>query len=130
MPTKYSGKFLTERHLLKFWSRVQVGGQDSCWPWTAGENGLGYGQMRVNTVLHTTHRLAYQDCVGPIPKGMVVRHKCDNPLCCNPHHLILGTQKDNMHDAIERGRHDMGRSKARKWLRIAAEVKAKRESES
>jgi hypothetical protein len=50
------------------------------------------------------HRAAYMLEVGPIPEGMVVRHKCDNPICCNPQHLELGTQKDNVHDTISRGR--------------------------
>lgn len=123
-----SGKFLGEKHHKKFWSRVQILGESACWLWTASHNGLGYGQMRVNTVLQVAHRLAYMDCVGPIPDGLVVRHKCDNPPCCNPNHLELGTQKDNMDDATKRGRMDRGKRYRDMWLRIQAETKAKREN--
>ncbi|WP_428832632.1 HNH endonuclease signature motif containing protein, partial [Pseudomonas aeruginosa] len=50
------------------------------------------------------HRLAYADAHGPIPDGMLIRHKCDNPACFNVNHLELGTQRDNMQDASKRGR--------------------------
>lgn len=50
------------------------------------------------------HRIAYEHKHGPIPKGMVIMHLCDNPSCCNPDHLILGTYKDNNHDEIMKGR--------------------------
>lgn len=61
-------------------------------------------RVRFNQFKGAAHRLAYMLEVGPIPEGMVVRHKCDNPLCCNPKHLEIGTQKDNVHDTLNRGR--------------------------
>ena len=51
------------------------------------------------------HRVAYEHKHGPIPKGMVVMHLCDNPACCNPDHLTLGTNKENMYDSVLKGRH-------------------------
>jgi hypothetical protein len=53
-----------------------------------------------------THRVAWELAVGPIPAGASVLHKCDVPLCCNPSHLFLGTQTDNLADAREKGRLD------------------------
>jgi hypothetical protein len=64
----------------------------------------GYGRISINSQQCLAHRVAYEWAFGQIPKGMLVRHKCDNPSCCNPFHLELGTDKDNYNDMIERGR--------------------------
>lgn len=86
------------------------GGPDACWPWTAYRRVHGYGEIgaggRRGRILKA-HRVAYELENGPIPDGMVVRHKCDNPPCCNPAHLELGTQQDNIADMSERGRWDV-----------------------
>ena len=50
------------------------------------------------------HRISYQLFIGPISKGMMVCHSCDNPLCVNPKHLFLGTQKDNIQDLMKKNR--------------------------
>lgn len=64
-----------------------------------------YGRVRVDGKKVLAHRRAYELARGPIPPGMKVCHSCDNPLCCNPAHLFLGTQKDNVQDSITKGRH-------------------------
>lgn len=65
----------------------------------------GRGRFWDNGKLVYPHRVAYEAKQGPIPKGMVVLHLCDNPACCNPDHLTLGTVKENNHDAILKGRY-------------------------
>lgn len=75
-----------------------------CWLWMGTCGSHGYGQLSVGNYPHTAHRLAYEQWVGPIAKGLYVLHKCDTRSCCNPNHLYLGTQKQNGRDMVERGR--------------------------
>jgi hypothetical protein len=70
-----------------------------------------YGQISLGgraAGIGATHRVAWELTYGPIPEGLVVRHKCDNPPCCEPTHLELGTQAQNVGDMIERGRQALG----------------------
>lgn len=62
------------------------------------------------------HRVVYEQCVGEIPAGEVVRHSCDNPPCINPDHLLVGTTLDNMRDKVERGRSSYGKRNGRAKL--------------
>lgn len=64
----------------------------------------GYTRIRVNGKHERLFRYIYEQKYGGIPKGMLVRHKCDNPSCVNIEHLEIGTPKDNVRDMIERGR--------------------------
>ena len=90
----------------RFWSYVKK--TPHCWLWTASKIGKGYGNFSRSPkeAPRTTyaHRLSYEWEVGPIPSGMMVCHRCDNPLCVRPSHLFLGTNTDNMHDASIKGR--------------------------
>ena len=89
----------------EFWVRVdQSGGPDSCWEWKKGRNSKGYGEFLTDGKSMLAHRYAYTLVNGPIPKGMMVCHVCDNPPCCNPTHLFSGTGADNMQDAAQKGR--------------------------
>lgn len=80
-----------------------------CWGWGGSRNTHGYAVVRIprrgegsGTV--KAHRLSYVIHRGPIPKGLLVLHSCDNPICTNPCHLRLGTAVENSRDRMERGR--------------------------
>ena len=87
----------------RFWSKVDAAPADCCWEWLASKSTRGYGQFRYQAKVWRSHRVAYQLAKGDIPQGLLVRHTCDNRLCCNPSHLILGTCQDNSDDMVERG---------------------------
>jgi hypothetical protein len=88
-----------------FWSKVdQSGGPDACWTWTLGRDKDGYGLTKVNRKTTRAHRVAWALANGPIPDGLWVLHECDNPPCCNPRHLWLGTVVDNGADKAAKGR--------------------------
>ena len=89
---------LTER----FWQYVEKG--DGCWQWKAGRNKSGYGTTSKNRKSVLAHRVAWELTNGPIPPGLCVLHRCDNRLCCNPSHLRLGTNADNVADRSRKGR--------------------------
>jgi hypothetical protein len=86
-----------------FWAKVNISGPTNCWPWMASKIPDGYGNFSINGKIMLTHRLAWEFTFGPIPEGMNICHTCDNPPCCNPAHLFLGTQIDNIRDMIQKG---------------------------
>jgi DNA-binding XRE family transcriptional regulator len=94
-----------ERLEARFWSKVDVRGEDECWPWEAGRYSAGYGSFAVtHTLSRGAHRVAYVLFCGHIDDGLLVCHDCDNPPCCNPAHLFAGTTGDNARDRTEKGR--------------------------
>jgi hypothetical protein len=93
---------------VRFWSFVQTAGIDECWPWRGGTGDAGHGFFSLGGKLVIASRIAYQLTFGEIPDGLLVRHKCDNPPCCNGRHLLTGTTQDNTMDRGVRGRTNRG----------------------
>lgn len=103
------------------------GPADQCWEWKGRLDAKGYGFIKVNGTTTRVHRVAWALAHSQWPPaGMVVRHTCDNPPCCNPAHLILGTVRDNVQDCVRRGRRASGES-LRQSMLTASDVRSIRE---
>lgn len=93
----------------RFWGYVDTrAGATACWPWKASLDSSGYGKVSYMGRSVTAHRVARAMSAGGVKPGDVVRHTCDNPKCCNPAHLLVGTQFDNIADRQARGRQARG----------------------
>lgn len=105
----------------RFWEKVRKTG--SCWTWTGQRHDHGYGRLETyvpKRIVYLAHRLSWEIHFGPIPEGLQVLHKCDNPPCVNPDHLFLGTHLDNMNDMRRKGRNVRGERLPHSKLTTAA----------
>ena len=94
---------MTEAQQRSFWYRVAKASSDSCWEWV-GSRSAGRGNLGINGLVYLASRVAYLLSSGVQPGSKCVCHSCDNPVCCNPHHLFLGTHLENMLDRDKKHR--------------------------
>jgi Zinc-binding loop region of homing endonuclease len=101
------------------WDKVDVKAVDQCWPWLGWKNEQGYGRFEIDGKAYYAHRAIFQlanpgtiSLAAPFDRFAAgfLRHSCDNPSCCNPSHLIIGTHAENMRDMAER--------KRQKWCHV------------
>lgn len=104
---------MTDDQIKKFWGKVDIKGKIDCWEWTGAKKPKGYGNVRIDKKYLSSHRIAWELSNGDIPSGLVVMHICDNPSCCNPSHLVLGTMKSNSFDMIKKRRDGFKKNKAK-----------------
>lgn len=93
-----------------FWAKVDTRGPDECWQWKSARfkkknKQMGYGRHAGSGPFTYAHRCAWIFTFGPIPDGKLIMHKCDNVLCCNPSHLQVGTDRENIADMKAKGRY-------------------------
>jgi hypothetical protein len=83
---------------------------NGCWIWQEGKATDGYGQTRIGAdTTRLVHRIMYREAYGDFDRKMLICHKCDTPACCNPDHLFIGTNSDNVRDAANKGRMAKGK---------------------
>lgn len=105
---------IDEKDRKRFWEKVNIRNEKECWEWIAHTDFCRYGSFGFRMKNLSAHRFAWILTFGKIPTGIHVLHTCDNPSCCNPKHLFLGTHQDNMTDRNNKGRGKGGSNKGEK----------------
>lgn len=95
----------------RFWRYVELGGLNDCWEWQGRRDKDGYGTLRVGRTQVRAHRFSYELHNGSLSDGQRLRHRCDNPPCVNPEHLIPGDHRANMADRLAAGHYGHWRRK-------------------
>lgn len=119
---------MTEQVLKLFHKDPLIVTEKGCWEWPRARNKPrgGYGQITTREPnygkrhCYLTHRIAFELANGPIPEKMAVCHRCDNPPCCNPNHLFLGTKRDNWNDMFAKKRNPRGSK--HHWSKLTEKV--------
>ncbi|WP_051531721.1 HNH endonuclease [Sphingomonas sp. URHD0057] len=111
MPTVTPSTIIPMDQRDAFWAKVERGGEDECWPFI-GSRTVGYGYFYWGSSFGVrAHRVAYSLTHNiELRRDDVILHRCDNPPCCNPAHLTLGTHADNVADKVAKGRARGGNS--------------------
>ena len=116
-PTCEPNITLPQQYIERFWKKVNKNGPvmradlTPCWVWTAcTDKHFGYGVITMKPYHLLAHRVSWFLEHGVLLRGNKVQlmHRCDNPPCVNPDHLMIGTQKDNIHDCMDKGRFSPG----------------------
>ncbi len=109
-----------------------MGAEAECWEWQGSRKAKGYGRFHLDGRMQHAHRVAHAIEIGEVPPGSHVLHKCDNPRCCNPAHLALGSALDNTRDMVQKDRHARAErhGKAKLTSEIAAKIRASNEAGS
>lgn len=104
----------------RFWNKVQKSEDANCWNWLGAKDQDGYGIYGHNKKTTRAHRLLASTVYGAIESGNVVMHLCDNPSCCNPGHLVIGSIQANVSDRENKGRRTPPKGELHKSSKITA----------